>query len=109
MIFGDKWEIKHGPRPSGEWANVFISMSAEQLKAGINRMRKDAEAKIKSGDEAWPPIPFEFACLCKTNSSLYFPDGQKSLPKPRPSKEYAKQQIKKLREKLGRVTKSNPT
>jgi hypothetical protein len=100
LIFGDKWEIKHGPRPSGEWANVFLSMDHEQLKTGIHRMRKDAEAKIKSGDEAWPPIPFEFACLCKTNSSLYFPDDQKYLPKPRANKDYARKQISKIREKL---------
>lgn len=100
LIFGDKWELKHGARPSGEWGNVFLSMDEDQIRAGIRRMKKDAEAKIKASDEAWPPIAFEFACLCKTKSSLYFPDERKALPKPRADKEKAQQELKKIREKL---------
>lgn len=100
VVFGDKWKIKHGELPSGEWFNVLLAFDDFQIEAGLKRMRKDAEHKIKIGDEAWPPTAFEFACYCKTNNSLYFPDSMKSLPPPRPSREYAEEQIKKLREKL---------
>ena len=100
MIFGEKWLHKHGDKPSGEWSQVFLSFNEKQLAAGIRRMRKDAEAKIKAGDDAWPPIPFEFACLCKSKSSLYFPSEQKSLPPPRADKAKAKFELKKIREVL---------
>lgn len=73
LIFGDKWTLKHGDKPSGEWTHVFLAFDERQLAKGIDNMRKDAEHKIRSGDEAWPPNAFEFACLCKKISSLYFP------------------------------------
>lgn len=75
VIFGDKWTIKHGEKPSGEWNQVFLNLEPERIRRGIANMRKDAEAKIKAGDEAWPPNAFEFACLAKRNSSLYFPSN----------------------------------
>lgn len=100
VIFGDKWEIKHGSRPSGEWANVFLSINEQQLKVGVDRMKSEAEQKIVGGIESWPPNPFEFACFCKTKSSLYFADEQKSLPPPRPSKEFANSKLKEMRKKL---------
>jgi hypothetical protein len=75
LIFGDKWEKKHGRQPNGEWNNVFLAFDERQLTKGIDNMRKDAEHKIRSGDEAWPPNAFEFACLCKKTSSLYFPSN----------------------------------
>lgn len=75
LIYGDKWTMKHGDKPSGEWTHVFLAFDEKQLAKGIDNMRKDAECKIKAGDEAWPPNAFEFACLCKKTSSLYFPDN----------------------------------
>ena len=100
LIFGEKWPIKNGELPGGEWFNVLLHFDEVQISAGINRMRKDAEAKIRIGDEAWPPNAFEFACYCKTQNSLYFPDSMKALPPPRPSREFAAEQIAKIREKL---------
>jgi hypothetical protein len=100
LVFGDKWIIKHGEVLQGEWNNVLLAFDEHQIATGIRRMTKDAEHKIKAGDEAWPPTAFEFACYCKTVSSHYFPDAMKSLPPPRPSKEFAAEQIAKIREKL---------
>jgi hypothetical protein len=100
LIFGDKWIHKHGEYPAGEWNNVFLAFDENQIAAGIKRMRSDAEHNIRVGDDAWPPTAFEFACYCKTVNSLYFPDAMKALPPPRPSKEYAAEQIAKIREKL---------
>lgn len=99
LIFGDKWILKNGEKPSGEWANVLLGFDEKQLSAGIKRMRKDAEVKIKSGDEAWPPIAFEFACLCKATSSLYFPSASKELPPPKANKEFAQEQLNEIRRK----------
>lgn len=96
LIFGDKWILKHGERPTGEWASVLLSFDEKQIATGISRMRRDAEAKIKAGDEAWPPIPFEFAVLCKTQSSLYF-SSPRELPPPRASKATALRWLKKIR------------
>lgn len=100
LIFGDKWIHKHGEYPAGEWNNVFLAFDENQIATGIKRMRADAEAKIRAGDEAWPPSAFEFACYCKTVNSLYFPDAMKALPPPRPSREKARAELAKIREKL---------
>jgi len=98
VVFGDKWAIKHGDMPSGEWFNVLMAFDDLQIETGLRRMTKDAEHKIKAGDDAWPPTAFEFACYCKTQNSLYFPDAMKALPPPRPSREKAEAELKKIRE-----------
>ena len=100
LIYGDKWTLKHGEKPSGEWAHVFLKFDKSQLANGVKRMRKDAEMKIKAGDEVWPPIPFEFACFCKTQSSLYFSDARKELPPPRSDKSFARKKLRELRRLL---------
>jgi hypothetical protein len=92
--------IKHGDVPSGEWGNVLLAFDDSQIAAGIKRMRTDAEHKIRVGDDAWPPTAFEFACYCKTVNSLYFADAMKSLPPPRPSREFAEKRIAEIRQKL---------
>lgn len=100
LIFGDKWTMKHGERPSGEWTQVLLSFSDAQIATGIKRMRADAEARIRINEEAWPPIAFAFACYCKTPSSTYFPDAQKSLPPPRADKATRKSWVQKWKELL---------
>lgn len=100
LIFGDKWFHKHGDLPGAEWNSVFLAFDENQIAAGLKRMRKDAEHKIRAGDEPWPPTAFEFACYCKTVSSTYFPDAQIALPPPRPSKEFAEKKIAEIRQKL---------
>lgn len=75
LVFGEKWLRKHGERPGGEWSQVFLNLTDQQIRRGIRNMRQDAEAKIRANDEAWPPIAFEFACLCKRTSALHFPDN----------------------------------
>lgn len=99
LIFGDRWIVKHGAAPAGEWNNVFMSFNAEQIAKGIQRMRQQAESEIKTGEKPWPPTAFEFAIYCKSSGAAYHRE-YKSLPKPRPSKEFAREQLAKMREKL---------
>lgn len=80
LVFGDKWILKHGEVPAGEWGNVLLAFDEKQILAGIQRMTKDAEHKIRAGDEAWPPNAFEFACYCRATNSLYF--SNPLLPPP---------------------------
>jgi len=103
LIYGDKWSLKHGEVPTGEWLNVFMSFDDEQILIGIERMKDEAETKIAERREAWPPTVFEFACYCKTreSNSLYFPDEHKALPKPRADKKAANKQMQAIRKKLG--------
>lgn len=100
-VFGDKWKAKHGDLPSGEWFNVLCAFDELQIDVGLKRMRKDAEHKIRAGDEAWPPASaFEFACYCKTNNPLYFhspvlpPPAKVSTPK------YAKERLAEIKRML---------
>lgn len=101
LIFAEKWIHKHGDKPEGEWINVFLVLDEQKIKNAVHRMRKDAEAKIKAGDEAWPPSAFEFTCLGKAQSSLYFHSPDISLPAPEKDlqgKEYKK--FKEFKRKL---------
>jgi hypothetical protein len=99
LIFGDKWIMKHGEVPAGEWGNVLLAFDEKAIEVGIGRMRYDAEARIKAGDDIWPPSVFEFACYCKTKTHASHRE-YKALPKPRANKEFAQEQIAKMREKL---------
>lgn len=100
VVFGDKWEIKHGPLPTGEWNHVLLAFDADQIAKGIQRMTKDAEAKIKIGDEAWPPNAFEFACYCKTVNPHYFHSPALPAPEKVSTKEYALEQISEIKKQL---------
>ena len=100
VIFGDKWIHKHGELPGGEWSNVFLAFDQEQIAKGVQRMMKDAEHKIKIGDEAWPPSAFEFACYCKTPSSLYFHSPMQLEHKGVSTPEVAQENIAAMKKKL---------
>jgi hypothetical protein len=100
LVFGDKWIIKHGEVLSGEWNNVLLAFTDQQIATGIKRMTKDAEHKIKAGDEAWPPTAFEFACYCKTPNSLYFHSPMLLENKTVSTPEQAKKHIAEIRRKL---------
>lgn len=101
VVFGDKWKVKHGDLPSGEWFNVLCAFDDHQIDIGLRRMRKDAEHKIKAGDEAWPPTAFEFACYCKTPNSLHFHSPMLPFLGQRSSDEHALEQLKEIKRKLG--------
>jgi hypothetical protein len=102
LIYGDKWIHKHGEYPAGEWNNVLLAFDEDQIGKGVKRMRSDAESRIRAGDEAWPPTAFEFACYCKTQSSLYFHSPLMLEHKTVSTPETAQKHITEIRRKLKR-------
>lgn len=100
LIYGDKWILKHGEYPAGEWNNVLLAFDEPQIAVGIKRMRSEAESKIRAGDEAWPPTAFEFACFCKTVNALYFHSPPLLERKVPSTPEYAREQIAEIKRKL---------
>lgn len=62
-------------------------------------MRLQAESEIKLGEKPWPPTAFEFAIYCKTGSQAMHRE-YKALAAPRANKEFAQEQLAKMREKL---------
>lgn len=100
LVFGDKWILKHGEVPTGEWNNVLLAFDETQIAKGIQRMTKDAEHKIKIGDDAWPPTAFEFACYCKTANSHYFHSPALPPPAKVSTPEYALERLAEIKQIL---------
>ena len=92
-MYGHKFTSAYGDVPSETWSRALAGATGSDIAQGIKAcfQRQDT----------WPPTLPEFVEMCRPNArSLYFPDAMKALPPPRPSREYAEEQIKKLREKL---------
>jgi hypothetical protein len=92
-MYGHKFTSSYGEVPSDTWSRALAGATSADLAQGVKAcfQRQDT----------WPPTLPEFVEMCRPQArSLYFPDATKFLPPPRPSREYAEEQIKKLREKL---------
>lgn len=92
-MYGHKFTSSYGEVPSETWSRALAGVSSQQLADGC-------QACLLL-DDNWPPTLPEFVEMCRPKMhSLYFPDAMKALPPPRPSKEFAAEQIAKIREKL---------
>lgn len=94
-MYGHKFTSSYGEVPNDTWSAALAGIYPEQIGEAL-------QACFRRQD-TWPPTLPEFIEMCcptPVTNSLYFPDAMKALPPPRPSKEYAAEQIAKIREKL---------
>jgi hypothetical protein len=93
-MYGHKFTSSYGEVPSETWSRALSGATSHDLAEGVKA--------CFHREDNWPPTLPEFVEMCRPKMrSLYFPDAAtKALPPPRPSKEFAAEQIAKIREKL---------
>ncbi|OHV12982.1 replication protein P [Kushneria phosphatilytica] len=65
-MFGNRFTSQWGAYDEGGvWLGELTHLTPRLLELGIGKLRARVRDAARSGDEAWPPQPLEFAALCE--------------------------------------------
>ena len=95
-LYGYKWTSKEGELDTESygfklWLSETSHLTDEQWKRGVKRCEDEMRAKVKIGDESWPPSYVEFVEYCNEKPNGTFKRFTFALPEPEEIKQQRKE------------------
>ena len=86
-LYGYKWTSKEGELDTESygfklWLSETSHLTDDQWERGVKRCEDEMRAKVKIGDESWPPSYVEFVEYCNEKKNAAFRRFKFGLPEP---------------------------